>query len=157
VDGELDAAEKADFDATCSAAPAARAPPAPPGAQAGRPPHLLGIARAGPAAHHHLGRLHEERLPLGPALLQRLGALQPRTVALAAGLAGVLTWFAAGGLTRPVLGASPAQRALDERVAQHARTLPLDFAASDSGAVQRWLQTRLDYSVRLPASPRSRE
>lgn len=154
VDGELDPSEKAAFDAHLLACPGC--------ARAARG-HLglkQAVRRTSSGSHAPArlrtsisARLQDERLPLGPALLQRAGALEPRTVALAAGLAGVLTWFAAGGLTRPVLGASPAQRALEEGVAQHAGTLPLDFAASDAGAVQRWLQSRLDYNVRLPRFP----
>ena len=44
-------------------------------------------------------------------------------------------------------------RSLEDGVAQHARGMPLDFAASDTGAVQTWLQGKLDYGVRLPRFP----
>jgi hypothetical protein len=70
-------------------------------------------------------------------------------VALAACAAGVLAWFAHGGLTRPVLGL-PGHNVLDDGIALHARTLPLDYAASDAGLVQSWLEGKLDFGVRLP-------
>ena len=82
-------------------------------------------------------------------VLQRV---QPRTVAFGAAAAGVAAWFALGGLTHPILSGAPAQPHpfLDDGVALHARTLPLDYAASDAGLVQRWLEGKLDFGVRLP-------
>jgi hypothetical protein len=46
--------------------------------------------------------------------------------------------------------AEQAHVALDDGIAIHARTLPLDYTASDAGSVQRWLQGRLDFGVQLP-------
>src|SRR5205814_1743471 len=40
-------------------------------------------------------------------------------------------------------------------IAIHAGALPLDYAASDTGSAQRWLETRLDFGVRLPHFARS--
>jgi hypothetical protein len=39
---------------------------------------------------------------------------------------------------------------VDDGVALHARSLPLDYAASDVGSLQQWLSTRLDFGVRVP-------
>jgi anti-sigma factor RsiW len=78
-----------------------------------------------------------------------LSRAQPRTVALGAAAAGVAAWFALGGLTRPILRqGSPGL--VDDGVALHARTLPLDYAASDAGLVQRWLEGKLEFGVHLP-------
>ena len=74
-----------------------------------------------------------------------------RAIATAAAVAGAAVWFAAGGLMRPVFGPSNFSRALiDDGVALHARTLPLDFVASDNASVQQWLQGKLDFGVSLP-------
>jgi anti-sigma factor RsiW len=75
-----------------------------------------------------------------------------RGIAVAAAAAGAAVWFAVGGLSRPVfVGSRPTQRIVEDGVALHARTLPLDFVASDASAVQRWLQGKLDFGVRVPA------
>ena len=74
-----------------------------------------------------------------------------RGVAVAAALAGAMVWFAAGGLSHPLFRSEKlAHPFLEDSVALHARTLPLDFVASDAHAVQRWLQGRLDFGVRVP-------
>jgi anti-sigma factor (TIGR02949 family) len=72
-----------------------------------------------------------------------------RGIAVAAAAAGAAVWFAVGGLERPVFFS--ATRIVEDGVALHARTLPLDFVASDASAVQHWLQGKLDFGVRLPA------
>ena len=80
-----------------------------------------------------------------------LQRLQPRTVAFGAAAAGVAAWFVLGGLSHPILsGAAQRHPLLDDGVALHARTLPLDYLASDAGLVQRWLEGKLDFGVRLP-------
>ena len=77
-----------------------------------------------------------------------LSRAQPRTVAFGAAAAGVAVWFALGGLTHPILRQGAGL--VDDGVALHARTLPLDYAASDAGLVQRWLEGKLEFGVRLP-------
>jgi anti-sigma factor (TIGR02949 family) len=84
--------------------------------------------------------------------------LTPRTVAFTAAAGGIAAWLIAGGLQHPLLQADADRRvfaeqahaALDDGIAIHARTLPLDYTASDAGSVQRWLQGRLDFGVQLP-------
>ena len=83
----------------------------------------------------------------------RLQRLQPRTVAFGAAAAGVAAWFALGGLSHPIFQPQPTRGAhplLDDGVALHARTLPLDFAATDAGLIQTWLAGKLDFGVRVP-------
>ncbi|GAC1596771.1 MAG: hypothetical protein NVS4B10_06000 [Myxococcales bacterium] len=87
--------------------------------------------------------------------------LTPRAVAFSAAAAGIAAWLIAGGLQHPLLTADSDRRAfaeaahvaLDDGIALHARALPLDYAASDAGSVQKWLQGRLDFGVRLPRFP----
>lgn len=156
VDGELLPSEKTDVDG-----------------------HLLGCAGCAQAAREQLGLKRAVRelgggspaMPgdlrtrvyagLSKASRERRGerfvgwlaALDPRSVALAAGFAGVMTWFLLGGLSRPLLGGPSGDRSLEDGVAVHARTLPLDFTTTDAGAVQSWLQGKLDYGVHLPRFP----
>ena len=87
-------------------------------------------------------------------VLQRV---QPRTIAFGAAAAGMAAWFLLGGLSHPILSAAPAPQhpLLDDGVALHARTLPLDYAATDAGLVQRWLEGKLDFGVRLPRFARA--
>jgi len=76
-------------------------------------------------------------------------------IAIAAAVAGAVVWFAAGGLSRPLFG--PRQLGhplLEDGVALHARTLPLDYVGSDVAKVQRWLQGKLDFGVHLPVFDR---
>ena len=81
---------------------------------------------------------------------------EPRTIGVAAAAAGAAVWFLAGGLTHPVLSSlsslSSARHSplLEDGVALHARQLPLDYAATDVGSAQRWLEGRLDFGVHLP-------
>jgi anti-sigma factor RsiW len=79
-----------------------------------------------------------------------LSRAQPRTVAFGAAAAGVAVWFALGGLTHPILPGSRSPGLVDDGVALHARTLPLDYAASDAGLVQRYLEGKLAFGVHLP-------
>ena len=39
---------------------------------------------------------------------------------------------------------------VDDTVAMHMRGLPLDYAATDVGSVQQWLQGHLDFAARVP-------
>ena len=73
----------------------------------------------------------------------------PRSVGLAAAAAGAAVWFLAGGLTHPIWR-SAAHTMVDDGVALHARALPLDYTATDPGSAQKWLESRLDFGVRLP-------
>jgi anti-sigma factor RsiW len=72
----------------------------------------------------------------------------PRGIALTAACVGAAAWFLAGGLSHPVLARQ--STLVDDGVAIHARSLPLDFAASDVGSLQQWLSTKLDFGVRVP-------
>ncbi len=80
--------------------------------------------------------------------------LEPRKVALGAAFVGMAAWFALGGLSHPVvdklLHRSALHTVIDDGVALHARTLPLDYTASDVGLVQRWVEGNLHFGVRLP-------
>ena len=75
---------------------------------------------------------------------------EPRAIGVAAAAAGAAVWFLAGGLTHPLLSARARSPLLDDGVALHARQLPLDYAASDVGSAQRWLEGKLDFGVHLP-------
>jgi hypothetical protein len=81
-------------------------------------------------------------------------SLDPRGVAVGAAALGMAAWFALGGLSHPVVDKLLRQSALhtviDDGVALHARTLPLDYTASDVGLVQRWVEGNLHFGVRLP-------
>ena len=78
----------------------------------------------------------------------------PRGVAAGAAALGMAMWFALGGLSHPVvdklLQRSALHTVIDDGVALHARTLPLDYQASDVGLVQRWMEGNLHFGVRLP-------
>ena len=80
--------------------------------------------------------------------------LDPRGVAMGAAALGMAAWFALGGLSHPVvdklLHRSALHTVIDDGVALHARTLPLDYTASDVGLVQRWVEGNLHFGVRLP-------
>jgi anti-sigma factor RsiW len=88
--------------------------------------------------------------------------LTPRTVAFTVAAAGIAAWLIAGGLQRALLTADSDRHAfaeathvaLDDGIALHARALPFDYSASDAGSVQKWLQGRVDFGVRLPRFPR---
>ena len=88
----------------------------------------------------------------GSNVLSLLARAQPRGVAFGAAAAGVAAWFALGGMTHPVLRSGEVRPSplVDDGVALHARTLPLDYAASDAGLVQRYLEGKLAFGVRLP-------
>ncbi len=78
---------------------------------------------------------------------------EPRAIGAAAAAAGAAVWFLAGGLTHPLFSSLPRaghSPLLDDGVALHARQLPLDYAASDVGSAQRWLEGKLDFGVHLP-------
>ncbi len=83
------------------------------------------------------------------SVVSLLSRAQPRTVAFGAAAAGVAAWFALGGLTHPILRPG-APGLVDDGVALHARTLPLDYAATDAGLVQHWLEGKLAFGVHLP-------
>jgi anti-sigma factor RsiW len=78
--------------------------------------------------------------------------LRPGRVALAAAAVGAAVWFLAGGTSR--MPFAVAHSPIDDAISAHARMLPLDFAASDSMALQRWLETNLRFAVRVPRLPR---
>ena len=75
----------------------------------------------------------------------------PRSVGLAAAAVGAAVWFLAGGMSGPLFTRHSGM--LDDSVAIHMRSLPLDFAANDVGSVQQWLQGRLDFAARVPRFP----
>lgn len=73
---------------------------------------------------------------------------RPTTIATAAACVGAAVWFLAGGMTHPLF---PAGHSLaDDGVRLHAGMLPLDFAATDPGSAQQWLQHKLEIGVRVP-------
>ena len=72
----------------------------------------------------------------------------PRAVGAAAAAVGAAAWFLAGGLQHPLFARSPTL--VEDGIALHARALPLDFAASDVGSAQRWLEGKVDFGVQLP-------
>jgi anti-sigma factor RsiW len=72
----------------------------------------------------------------------------PRSVGLAAAAVGAAVWFLAGGMSSPIF--TRHSGLLDDSVAIHMRSLPLDYAANDVGSVQQWLQGRLDFAARIP-------
>jgi anti-sigma factor RsiW len=146
VDGEFDAYERAEVEthlASCAACQhAVRVQAAIKDA----------VRRAAPAIapielrHSVQLALQEEELP---GSRWETVLRNPRTVGLAAAAVGAAVWFLAGGLSHPLW---PARHAgmLDDSVAIHARSLPLDYAANDVSAVQQWLQSRLDFAARVP-------
>ncbi len=72
----------------------------------------------------------------------------PRAIGVAAAAVGAAAWFLAGGLRHPIFERQ--QTLVEDGVALHARALPLDYAASDVGAAQRWLEGKVDFGVHLP-------
>jgi anti-sigma factor RsiW len=74
---------------------------------------------------------------------------RPSTIATAAACVGAAVWFAMGGLSHPLFQ-SPAHSLIDDGVQLHAGALPLDFAATDPGSAQQWLQRKLEIGVRVP-------
>jgi len=50
----------------------------------------------------------------------------------------------------PLYASDAAAPLVDDGIALHRRGLPLDYAASDVGSVQQWLQGRLDFAARVP-------
>ena len=162
VDGEFESRETAEVEAHLSSCPgcsnraamqasykeAVRRANAAPGA----PVHLreqIRTALADPAAYDRLG-LEDEASRQQPSGRWWTG---PKGIATAAAVAGAAVWFMAGGLDRPVFSGrsrSPAPPMVEDGVALHARTLPLDFVSPDSNDVQKWLQGKVDFGVRLP-------
>ena len=73
----------------------------------------------------------------------------PRLVGLLAAAVGAAVWFLAGGMSHPLF---PTRHSglIDDGIALHRRGLPLDYAASDVGSVQQWLQGKLDFAARVP-------
>lgn len=72
----------------------------------------------------------------------------PRAVATAAAAVGAAVWFLAGGLSHPLFRRP--HSLIEDGVALHARALPLDYAASDVSAAQRWLEGKVDFGVHIP-------
>lgn len=163
VDGEFDAAEIAPIEAHLASCPSCAEGARLQGAFKGA------LRRAGRCAAAPLGlresvlarldEAEEEDAGASDELLPRLfKRLTPRAIALAAACGGLAAWLIAGGLQHPLLQADADRRAfaelsrgaLEDGVALHAHTFPFDYAASDAGSVQRWLQGRLDFGVRLP-------
>ena len=106
------------------------------------------MLRANAVAPHPLYEGVRERLHEEPTQGRWARAFQkPSTIAIAAACAGAALWFLAGGLHHPVFHS---HSLIEDGVALHARALPLDFAASDPRSAQQWLESRLDFGVRLP-------
>lgn len=163
VDGEFDEAEVAPIEAHLASCPSCA-----------RGARLQGafkeaLRRTGRCAAAPVGlrqsvlaRLDEAEEDEGASAFATLPRLfkrfSPRALVLAAACGGLAAWVIAGGLQHPLLQADADRRAfaalsrgaLEDGVALHAHTFPFDYAASDAGSVQRWLQGRLDFGVRLP-------
>src|SRR5207237_8014453 len=77
----------------------------------------------------------------------------PKGIATAAAVAGAAVWFAAGGLERPLFSsrATRGPSPVDDGIAIHARAMPLDYENQDPLNVQKWLQGKVDFGVRVPA------
>jgi len=163
VDGEFEARETADVEAhlaTCSYCRSRASTQASykdairrAGTSPGAPGHLRGrilTALSDPAAYDRLG-LEEDELAR-PAPTPGRWWNGTKGIAAAAAVAGAAVWFAAGGLDRPAFNSRsrPQPPLVEDGVAMHARTLPLDYVATDPADVQRWLQGRLDFGVHVP-------
>ena len=72
---------------------------------------------------------------------------KPSAIAVAAACVGAAAWFLAGGLSHPLFAP---HSFIEDGIALHARALPLDFAATDPRSAQQWLQSKVDFGVRLP-------
>jgi len=73
---------------------------------------------------------------------------RPSAVAVAAACVGAAAWFLAGGLSHPLFTAR--HSLVDDGIAIHKLALPLDFPATDPRSAQQWLESKLDYGVRVP-------
>lgn len=159
VDGEFDAAEGAPIEAHLASCPDCSRGARLQGAfkQVLRRSGRTELAPEG-LREAVLARLDESAEQDGSPWPRLLRRFPPRALVLAAAAGGFAAWLIAGGLQHPLLQADAERRAfaelsraaLEDGVALHARTLPLDYAASDAGSVQRWLQGRVDFGVRLP-------
>jgi anti-sigma factor RsiW len=145
VDGEFDAYERAEVESHLADCAACQ--------QAVRIQAALkdAVKRAAPAVapielrHSVQLALRDEDLPGS----RWDGVLRnPRAVGLAAAAVGAAVWFLAGGMSHPLF--TRHSGLLDDTVAMHMRGLPLDYAATDVGSVQHWLQGHLDFAARVP-------
>ena len=145
VDGEFDAYERAEVESHLADCAACQ--------QAVRIQAALkdAVKRAAPAVapielrHSVQLALRDEDLPGS----RWDGVLRnPRAVGLAAAAVGAAVWFLAGGMSHPLF--TRHSGLVDDTVAMHMRGLPLDYAATDVGSVQQWLQGHLDFAARVP-------
>jgi anti-sigma factor (TIGR02949 family) len=160
VDGEFDAREAAELEAhlgTCHEcarlmtaksdfkAVLKRAA----GASAHAPVSLRDTVRERLADPRALDELDVDAQPRPTRSGWRFG---PAGIAAAAAIAGAAVWFGLGGLQKPIFHSPPGMPhpLVEAGVAMHARALPLDFAATDASAVQRWLEGRLEFGVQVP-------
>jgi anti-sigma factor RsiW len=144
VDGEFDAEENAEVQAhlvSCAVCThAVRI----------HESYKAAMSRASAVAPHKLHDTLRERLADEVPEGRWLSAFRdPRGIALTAACVGACAWFLAGGMTHPIVGVQQSSL-VDDGVALHARSLPLDYAASDVGSLQQWLSSRLDFGVRVP-------
>ena len=117
---------------------------------AAAPAHLrehISAALADPAAYARLG-LDDD---LVARSTQGRWYTGPKGIAAAAAVAGAAVWFAAGGLERPLFSRSTrGPLPVEDGIAIHARAMPLDYENKDPQSVQRWLQGKVDFGVRVP-------
>ena len=73
---------------------------------------------------------------------------RPSAIGVAAACVGAAAWFLAGGLSHSLFG--PRHSLVDDGIAIHKLALPLDFPATDPRSAQQWLESKLDFGVRLP-------
>ncbi|HYZ88006.1 MAG TPA: zf-HC2 domain-containing protein [Myxococcales bacterium] len=145
VDGEFDAYERAEVEAHLAGCAACQ--------HAVRIQAAMkdAVRRAAPAVapielrHSVQVALREEEVPGSrwESVLRN-----PRSVGLAAAAVGAAVWFLAGGMSHPLWPRHSGM--VDDSVAIHMRSLPLDYAANDVTSVQQWLQSRLDFAARVP-------
>lgn len=143
VDGEFSGAEgaevKAHLDGCADCAQAARL----------HESYKAALLRSTCAAPHALHDAVRSQL-LAEARQGRWGRAfrDPRAVGVAAAAVGAAAWFLAGGLHHPLFARS--HTLVEDGIALHSRVLPLDYAASDVGSAQRWLEGKVDFGVHLP-------
>jgi anti-sigma factor RsiW len=144
VDGEFDAEENAEVQAhlvSCAACThAVRI----------HESYKAAMARASAVAPHRLHDVLRERFADEVPEGRWLSAFRdPRAIAVTAACVGAAAWFLAGGMNHRIFGVAQSSF-IDDGVALHARSLPLDYTASDVGSLQQWLSSRLDFGVRVP-------
>ena len=144
VDGEFSAEESAEVRAHLADCPACTH------AARSHESYKAAMLRANRAAPHAVHDVLKGALAEEAAEGRWARAFQkPTAIATAAACVGAAVWFLAGGLSHPLFR-PPGHTLIDDGVRLHAGALPLDFAGSDLGSAQQWLQGKLEFGVQLP-------